>query len=109
MIESWGSFLFLYALIAAVPAIVLAVRGFGWRWRFFAASLLLSWTGGAWVVMLWIAVLQKPSGVALYMGEQRRGRPPAEAALPDWRELLATVFATVLERTGIRRPRRGRR
>lgn len=109
MIENWASFLLLYTAIAAVPAIVLAVRGFGWRWRFFAVGWFLSWTGGVWVVMLWIAVLQKPSGLALYMGQQAKGRPPAEEVLPDWRALLTTAWATALERTGIRRPRRDRR
>lgn len=71
MVESWSSFLLIYLLIAAIPTVILAIRGQGWRPRFFVASVLLAWTGGGWVVMLWIAMLEKPAGASLYMGSNK--------------------------------------
>ncbi len=59
MITSWLGFTFCYALICAVPALVLLVRGRGWRPRIFAVTLLLGWTGGGWMIMLWLAVVER--------------------------------------------------
>lgn len=59
MIKSWLSFLLVYLMICAVPALVLLARGRGWRPRFLAATTLVGWTGGGWVIMLWLAVLDR--------------------------------------------------
>lgn len=41
------------------------MRGFGWRPRFFIVSQLVTWTGGGWIVMVWIAMLEKPESPSL--------------------------------------------
>jgi len=56
---SYLALLLFYLLISAVPALVLLLRGRGWRPRFFAVTFLIAWTGGGWVVMLWIAVVER--------------------------------------------------
>lgn len=61
MITSWLSFLLVYLLICTVPVLVLLARGRGWRPRFLAVTLLLGWTGGGWVILLWLAVLDRPT------------------------------------------------
>jgi hypothetical protein len=65
MLSSWSAFLLIYLLIGAIPSLILAVRGRGWRPRFFIVSQLVAWTGGGWVVMLWIAMLEKPESPSL--------------------------------------------
>lgn len=62
MIKSWLAFFLLYLLISAVPALVLLARGRGWRPRYFAVTLLVAWTGGGWLIMLWLAVLERTVG-----------------------------------------------
>ena len=61
MVTSWLGFLLLYSMISAVPGLVLVARGRGWRPRFFALSFLVAWTGGGWVIMLWLAVAERSS------------------------------------------------
>lgn len=48
-----------YLFISSVPALVLLVRGRGWRPRFFAVTSLVAWTGGGWAIMLWIAIQER--------------------------------------------------
>lgn len=72
MVESWGGFLLIYFLIAAIPAVILALRGRGWRPLVLAASLLVTWTGGGWIIMVWLAMLEKSAGASLYVD---RGKP----------------------------------
>ena len=52
-------FVLVYLLISAVPALVLWGRGRGWRLRFFAVTFFVAWTGGGWVVMLWLACVER--------------------------------------------------
>lgn len=52
-------YLLTYLFIAFVPALVLLMRGRGWRPHFFAATFFLAWTGGGWVIMLWIACQER--------------------------------------------------
>lgn len=55
----WPVLFLIYTLICAIPALILVVRGRGWRPRFFVLTLLTGWTGGVWIVMLCIAVLER--------------------------------------------------
>lgn len=48
-----------YLAVSAVPALILALRGRGWRPQFFAVTFLIAWTGGGWVIMLWIAIAER--------------------------------------------------
>ena len=75
MLHGWGGFVIIYFIVSAVPSIVLAVRGFGWNARFFVVSLLVTWTGGGWFIMTFIAVMKKPVGMALHM-DNRPVRDP---------------------------------
>lgn len=75
MLSTWLPLLLLYLLIAAVPAVILKLRGFGWRPRFFGVSLLVAWTGGGWVVMVWVAMLEKRHNFAL--PDDKPGHRPA--------------------------------
>lgn len=59
MIASGLGFLLLYLLICAIPALVLLARGRGWRPRFVGVTLLIGWTGGGWMIMLWLAVTER--------------------------------------------------
>lgn len=61
MIKSWLAFSLVYLLISAVPALVLLARGRGWRPRVLAVTLLVAWTGGGWLIMLWLAVEERPA------------------------------------------------
>lgn len=61
MIKSWLAFSLAYLLISAVPALVLLARGRGWRPRFLAMTFLIAWTGGGWLIMLWLAVQERPA------------------------------------------------
>jgi len=45
MLKSWLGFFVIYLLVAGIPALILAVRRFGWDWKLFAISMLVSWTG----------------------------------------------------------------
>lgn len=72
MLTSWSVFLLIYLLIAAVPAVILAVRGFGWRSRTFVIGLLVTWTGGGWIVLVWIAMLEKRHNFAVPDGKAAR-------------------------------------
>jgi hypothetical protein len=65
MVKTWFGFYLIYLLVASVPSVILLVRRFGWSWRFFAISVLISWTGGGWFIMTYMAVLKKRSGMAL--------------------------------------------
>ena len=72
MLKGWLSFFLLYAFAAAVPAFVLFIRGRGWRPKFYLVSLLISWTGGGWMVMLWIAVSEQNA----FVPQLDRKKPP---------------------------------
>jgi len=61
MTKSWLGFFLVYLLISAIPALVLLVRGRGWRPRYLALSFLVAWTGGGWLIMLWLSVLDRPT------------------------------------------------
>lgn len=61
MLKSVVGFLLIYAAISAIPALVLLARGRGWRPRYLVFGFLLSWTGGGWIVMLWLAFMERSS------------------------------------------------
>ena len=56
---SYLVFALIYLAISAVPALVLLVRGRGWRTKFFAVTFFIAWTGGGWAIMLWIACVER--------------------------------------------------
>ena len=66
MLKSLGGFLIIYLLIGSVPSMILLVRHLGWNLRFFIISQLVTWTGGGWFIMMVIAMMKKPAGMALY-------------------------------------------
>jgi hypothetical protein len=78
MLTSWTAFLPIYLLIGSIPSIILAIRGFGWRPRTFIVSQLVTWTGGGWIVMVWIAMLEKHPGFSLYSDGKPVRDPHAE-------------------------------
>ncbi|MDA0190563.1 MAG: hypothetical protein OSW77_09630 [Proteobacteria bacterium] len=51
-------FLF-YLAVAAIPAAILWLRGRGWRPRFFGVTVLVAWTGGGWLIMACIALMER--------------------------------------------------
>jgi hypothetical protein len=61
MISSMLVFFVFYAFFSFLPPLVLVLRGRGWKPRFFAISLLVTWTGGGWVIMLWYALVDRPA------------------------------------------------
>ncbi len=56
---SYATLTLFYLLISAVPALILWLRRRGWRPRFLAVTFLIAWTGGGWVIMLWIACVER--------------------------------------------------
>lgn len=75
MLSSWFGFYVFYLLVAAIPPVILRVRGFGWSWRFVGLSLLVSWTGGGWFIMTYLAMLKKHPGLALYQERKKAAEP----------------------------------
>jgi hypothetical protein len=61
MISSMLVFFVSYAFFSLLPPLILMLRGRGWKSRFFAISLLVTWTGGGWVIMLWYALVDRPA------------------------------------------------
>lgn len=61
MVTSITMFFVFYVFFSVLPPLVLALRGRGWKPRFFLISLLLTWTGGGWVILLWYAMIDRPS------------------------------------------------
>lgn len=83
MVTSWLGFTICYALICAVPALVLLVRGRGWRPRIFLLTLLLGWTGGGWMIMLWLAVVERSANFNRTTPLPPPERMAAKRARPD--------------------------
>jgi hypothetical protein len=77
MVSSWLSFFLVYAAICAVPALILVIRGRGWRPLNFAVTLLVGWTGGGLVIMLWLAIAERSGNFS-----RERPLPPASTT-PD--------------------------
>jgi len=65
MVKTWFGFYLIYFLVASIPACILAYRRFGWSWRIFGLSLLVSWTGGGWFILTYSAMLKRHPGMAL--------------------------------------------
>lgn len=59
MFLSYTTLLLFYLFVSAVPALVLLVRRRGWRPRFWGVTFLIAWTGGGWMIMLWIACVER--------------------------------------------------
>jgi hypothetical protein len=59
MVNNWLGFFLFYAAICAIPALILLARGRGWRPRNLALTLLVGWTGGGLIIMLWLALAER--------------------------------------------------
>lgn len=76
VVSSWLSFFLVYAAICAVPSLILVIRGRGWRPFNFAVTLLVGWTGGGLIIMLWLAIAERSGNFS-----RERPLPPASTTL----------------------------
>lgn len=56
---SYFIFALFYLIVSAIPALILLIRGRGWRLHFFAVTFFITWTGGGWAIMLFLALIER--------------------------------------------------
>lgn len=71
-----------YCLLSALPGLVLWLRGRGLRWRFILIAFLVSWTGGGWIIMTVIALMDKEGFREPLADSVPERRAKAEKPLP---------------------------